>query len=213
MGIELSDCAPIAYRKVKQYPNAHIIQADLMKLPLKKDCFDFILSEGVLHHTPYTRAAFINVCSHLAPQGEIAIYIYRIKPLIRELADTYVRKETVQLSQQKCWEYCKHLTNLGEKLQSIQETFTIDEDIQILGIEKGTYTVQDFIYRYFLKCFWNDKLSFDENNLVNFDWYHPHYAFRHTPEELRQWTEQVGLKETWFKTTESGMFFRAIKQP
>jgi len=212
VGIELSDCARLAYEKVRPFPNGHIIQADLMKLPLKKGCFDFILSEGVLHHTPDTKAAFVNVCSHLAPQGELAVYIYCIKPLMRELADIHVREETVGLTEQECWEYCRHLTSLGKKLQDIRQTITIDADIPILGIEKGTYTVQGFIYRYFLKCFWNNSFSFDENNLVNFDWYHPYYAFRHTPEELKAWASALGIQEMWFKHTESGMFFRGVKR-
>ncbi|HOO46682.1 MAG TPA: methyltransferase domain-containing protein [Deltaproteobacteria bacterium] len=212
IGLELSDCARIAYQKVKDFPNAHIIQADIMNLPLAGETFDLILSEGVLHHTPDTRAALFNLCDCLVKGGEIAIYIYIIKPLLRELADEYIRSETTQLTQDRCWEVCRHFTRLGQTLQGIDTTFTVDKDIPIIGIEKGTYTIQEFIYRYFMKCFWNKTFTFDENNLVNFDWYHPRYAFRHTPEQLTSWAGSLGLTQKWFRTTQSGMFFRAIKE-
>lgn len=212
IGLELSDCARIAYQKVRKYSNAHIIQADIMNIPFIKESFDLILSEGVLHHTPDTRAALCNLCDRLIKGGEIAIYIYIVKPLLRELADEYIRKETTQLTQDECWEICRHFTRLGQKLQSIDTTFTVDEDIPVIGIEKGTYTIQEFIYRYFMKCFWNKTFTFDENNLVNFDWYHPRYAFRHTPEQLASWAGSLGLSQKWYKATQSGMFFRAIKK-
>lgn len=212
IGAELSDCAALAYEKVKAFPNAHIVQADLMNLPFRKASFDLILSEGVLHHTPDTRAAFKNVCDHLAPGGELAIYIYRIKPLLRELADEHIRQATTAMNEEQCWNFCRHLTSLGQTLKKLEGRITIEEDIPLLDIEKGAYGIQEFIYRYFLKCFWNDGFSFDENNLVNFDWYHPHYAFRHTPEELHEWVANQRLRQTWFKLAESGMFFRGIKQ-
>jgi hypothetical protein len=37
-------------------------------------------------------------------------------------------------------------------------------------------------------------MTFDENNLVNFDWYHPAYTHRHSVEEIQTWTRELGMK-------------------
>jgi hypothetical protein len=62
-----------------------------------------------------------------------------------------------------------------------------------------------------MKAFWNDGLSFADNNLVNVDWYHPQYAHRHTPEEVKSWCEKLGLKIIWFNIEESGISVIAKK--
>ena len=97
-GVDLSDAVEGAYQNTKKYPNAHILQADLMNLPFKRESFDFIFSEGVLHHTPNTQKAFEVLVNYLAPKGEIAIYIYEKKGPIREFCDDYIRQSTTKLS-------------------------------------------------------------------------------------------------------------------
>jgi len=29
---------------------------------------------------------------------------------------------------------------------------------------------------------------------VNFDWYHPHFAYRHTLDEVKGWFDELGLE-------------------
>ncbi|MBI3272619.1 MAG: hypothetical protein HYZ53_26755 [Planctomycetes bacterium] len=41
--------------------------------------------------------------------------------------------------------------------------------------------------------------------MINFDWYHPRYAFRHTPEEVRGWFEAHGFRVERFDVIESGI--------
>jgi len=59
--------------------------------------------------------------------------------------------------------------------------------------------------------FWDERLSFEENCHVNFDWYHPRYAHRHTEEEIRSWCEELGLVIHHFDVEESGFTVRAIR--
>jgi hypothetical protein len=59
--------------------------------------------------------------------------------------------------------------------------------------------------------FWNESLSFEENNHVNFDWYHPRYAHRQTEEDVRRWCAEANLSITHFDVEESGFTVRAIK--
>ena len=210
-GVDLSDAVEGAYQNTKKYQNAHILQADLMNLPFNRGSFDFIFSEGVLHHTPNTQTAFEVLVNYLAPKGEISIYIYGKKGPIREFCDDYIRQSTTKLSAEECWEFSKRITTLGRALSDLQIEFEIPEDIPALSMRAGKYNLQRFFYYHIFKCFWNDRFTFDENNLINFDWYHPAYAHRHTPEEVRAWFQKSGLQVTHLDISESGITARGLK--
>ncbi|MBM4347466.1 MAG: methyltransferase domain-containing protein [Deltaproteobacteria bacterium] len=211
-GVDISEAVEAAYQNTKRYPNAHIIQADLMELPFRKPMFDFILSEGVLHHTPDTRKAFETLQSFLISGGEIAVYIYKKKGPIREFCDDHLRQFTTQFSEQECWEFSKRMSAFGKTLSDLHIEFEVAEDIPPLSIKAGKYNLQRFFYYHIFKCFWNDRFTFDENNLINFDWYHPAHAWRHTPEELRTWCTQNDLDILWWLEEESGMTFRCRRK-
>ena len=211
-GVDLSEAVDAAYLNTRKYSNIHILQADLMRLPFKRKAFDFIFGEGVLHHTPDTKKAFQTLLNFLSPEGEIAIYIYKKKGPIREFCDDYIRHFTTGLSYRDCWEFSKKMTKFGKGLSDLNIEFEIPEDIPILEIKAGKYNLQRFFYYHIFKCFWNDGFSFDENNLINFDWYHPAYAWRHTSDELKGWCVENDLDILWWFEEESGITFRCQKK-
>ncbi|MEJ7711029.1 MAG: class I SAM-dependent methyltransferase [Pyrinomonadaceae bacterium] len=49
VGVDLSDAVETAFAATRNLENAHIIQADIYRLPLKR-AFDYAFSVGVLHH-------------------------------------------------------------------------------------------------------------------------------------------------------------------
>ena len=210
-GVDLSEAVDAAYLNTRSYPNVHIIQADIMRLPFRKNRFDFIFSEGVLHHTPNTKAAFEALLGHLAPKGEIALYVYVKKGPIREFCDGYLRQFTTKISSQDCWRFSRQMTQFGKALSDLHIEFEIPEDIPALKIKAGRYNFQRFFYTHVFKCFWNDRFTFDENNLINFDWYHPANAHRHTPEEVAGWLHKKKLKLIHLDVSESGITARGIK--
>jgi arsenite methyltransferase len=210
-GVDLSDAVEAAYQNTKQYPNAHVIQGDLTNLPFRAGFFDFIFSEGVLHHTRDTHKAFEVLSEFLAPKGEIAIYIYKKKGPIREFCDDYLRQSTIRLSDKECWDFSKRMTAFGKALSDLQIEFEVPENIPELGIKAGKYDMQRFFYSHVFKCFWNDRFSFDENNLINFDWYHPAYAYHHTPEEVKRWFQKADLQLVHLDVSESGIAARGLK--
>lgn len=103
------------------------------------------------------------------------------------------------------------LTKLGQALAELYAEVEVPEDIPFLGIKAGRYDVQRLIYWHFAKLFWNEAFTLEENNHVNFDWYHPRYAHRQTEEEVRHWCEEAGLSIIHFDVQESGFTVRAIK--
>jgi SAM-dependent methyltransferase len=182
--IDLSLAVEVAYEKTKLYSNVCVTQADLFNLPFEEDYFDIIFSCGVLHHTPSFIEAFTKLCKHLKVGGLIGIYIYSVKPFLRELADKEIRKITTEMSYEECYQFSVQITELGKSLQKYEEPLLITKDIPILGIKKGEFFLQKFIYDHFLKCFFNEKLSYEFSVLTNTDWYHPKYASHHTKDEI-----------------------------
>ena len=205
IGIDLTSSVQHAFNNTKEMANVAVVQADLFALPFKKNSFDFIISDGVLHHTPDTKQAFLSIVPFLSKGGEIAIRVYRKTGPIREFCDDFIRSYTTKMSEAECWEFCEKMARLGEFLAKTGFQIKIPEDIEVLGFKKGRYDFQRFVYYNMFKCFYNEAFTFDENVLVNFDWYRPIDAHRHTEEEVRQWFIEAKLSEIQIFNPESGI--------
>lgn len=155
--------------------------------------FDFIYCQEVLHHTDDPKRSFLNLTSLLKPEGEIAIYVYKVKAPIREFVDDFVRERIQDLPYEEAIRACDQITALGKALSGLNVTFTAPA-VDVVGIEEGEYDIQRFIYHFFMKCFWNNALGFQDNTAINYDWYHPQVATRHTLEEVLEWFSVAGLK-------------------
>lgn len=213
--VDFSESVEVAYDKTKVIDNVFVAQADITNLPFKDNFFDIIYSNGVLHHTNNTENSFTSLCKKLKPGGLIGIYIYNKKPFLRELADKEIRSVTTKLSYEECHEFSRQITELGNAFDKISEPLHINKDIPILGIEKGKYNLQRFIYDHFLKCFFNQDLGYEHSVTVNIDWYHPKFACHHTAEEISQWFINNDIKDTNFIQPEgwekSGFFVSGRK--
>ncbi len=210
VGMDLSESvvrARLAF--AGERPNLHFVQGDILNPPFRPGSFDLVVADQVLHHTPDCRRAFHSMAGLVRPGGELATYIYRVKPLLRELADEEVRKITTRMSVDECMEFSEQVTELGRELSGLNATVTLRRGIPVLGLEPGEHDVQRLIYWVFFKCFWNEELGEGVSNLVNFDWYHPPYASRHTEEELLGWCRDAGLEVVHMDVIESGMSLRA----
>jgi arsenite methyltransferase len=203
-GADISDAVHLARKRLGTVPNTLFVKADMMRLPFGAAYFDTIFAEGTLHHTPSTRAAIVAVSRHLAPDGLLLFYVYRKKSAIREFTDDYIREQVAALPPARAMELIRPLTELGRALAELEETVQVP-DIPVLGIPAGTYDVQRLFYWHVAKVFWNDKNSFEANNYINFDWYHPTFAHRQTPEEVRQWCGEAGLTVERIRDEDAGM--------
>jgi SAM-dependent methyltransferase len=75
IGVDLSAAVESAFAATRNLPNAHIIQADIYKLPLKR-AFDYGFSVGVLHHLPDPRGGFVSLASKIKSGGHLSAWIY-----------------------------------------------------------------------------------------------------------------------------------------
>ncbi len=209
--IDASESVVFAHKKYGDIPNIHFLQADIRNLPFKKNFFDFICSDQVLHHTKDTESSFKYLTKFLKKKGLVSIYVYKKKGPIREFTDDYIRHHTVNMSERDCIEFSKEMTDLGKSLSLLKKNITVKRDIPILQIKAGTYDVQRFFYWNVLKCWWSDDVPYQQNIATNFDWYYPKFAYRHTPDEVKKWFRDVKIKISHFQEIESGISVSGIR--
>ena len=100
------------FRKKSSIENLFFLKISLFNLCFKKDFFDVIISNGVLHHTHNPRLAFMELTKHLKKEGYIVIGLYhkygriftKIKQsLIRIFGDSFkfLDKKTIDNSSSK----------------------------------------------------------------------------------------------------------------
>jgi SAM-dependent methyltransferase len=196
---DVSDAAYTTFGNTRDLPNCHVVRADLMELPFPDHYFDFIIADGVLHHTPNTRQAVEALYRKLQPGGQFFFYVYKQMGAARRFCDEHLRQNFMGLPPEECYAACEALTELGRELSKLKGKITLTKPIPVLGIPAGTHDVQRLIYYNFVKCYWNDAFDYETNNMVNFDWYHPHNAWQHTEDEVEGWLTELGAHEYSFQ--------------
>lgn len=193
IGADLSEGAYHAYEKSKSHGNLSVVRADLNKLPFESESFDLVVCEQVLPVVEDPFASVKYLWSLVKPGGHFAFYLYKKKSPIREFSDDFLREKVKSLSPEEGWTASERITRLGKVLSDLNVEFDLTTDVPELEIKAGRYNLQRFIYYHVLKCFWNDNMTFDENVLVNFDWFHPAYTFRHTADEVEDWCRDLDM--------------------
>lgn len=194
LGIDVSEAVDVAARRfAERGASCAFMQADISNLPLEESSVDLIFSEGVLHHTNSTRDALQSLAKLLKPGGKFLFYVYRRKGPVREFTDDYVRDKLQAMSPEEAWKAVEPLTQLGITLGQLNIELDIPKPIEILDIPAGKIDLQRLFYWHVAKLFYHPDLTFDEMNHINYDWYAPANARRHSIEEVREWCNQSGL--------------------
>lgn len=211
--LDISQAALTCYENTQSLANCTVVQADLMDAPFEDSTFDLIVADGVLHHTPDTRDAVSALYRKLLPDGEFFFYVYKRMGALRQFADRTIREQFTKLSSEDCYAACEAITELGRELSRLDAKITLKSPIPVLDIPAGTHDVQRFIYYNILKCFWNKSFDFETNNMVNFDWYHPQYAWQHSREEVEAWLRDLGATEIRFNDANPNGISVIVRKP
>lgn len=190
IGIDLGDGVESAFALTRDQPNAHIVQCDIFKLPLKK-AFDYAFSVGVLHHTPDPKKAFLSLASKVKKDGHISAWVYGaennewISKYINPVRESF----TSQISQPMLYQLSKLPT-----LSVFLTTKLIYRPINV--ISKGVAA----------RLFYNEYL----NHLGTFGWREQHNivfdhlvaptAFYISKDEFAEWWSEIGAEDveiTW----------------
>ena len=184
VGIDLSAAVESAFQATKHLPNAHVVQADIYKLPFKK-AFDYAFSVGVLHHTPDPQKAFVSLAGKVKKGGAISAWIYGAEN--NEWITSYVNpvreKFTSKINQPTLYQLSK-LPTLGVYLAS---------KLIYKPLNKTSKPLAD-------KLFYNEYL----NHLGTFGWREQHNivfdhlvaptAFYISKPDFEDWWKTIGAK-------------------
>lgn len=214
VGTDISTAVEIAAQELGALiPESLFVQADMTNLPFFSNCFDCIVAEGTLHHTPSTKKALTALATHLRAGGIFMFYVYNKKGAIREFTDDYIRGVISKMSPEEGWKAVEPLTKLGIALGELKTEIDVPEDIPYLGITAGKVDIQRLFYYSVAKAFYGPEMTFGDMNHINFDWFAPTYAHRQTPEEVRAWCAEIGLNIEYMHVEQAGITVIARKSP
>jgi len=213
LGVDISTAVDVAAsRFAERGLSGGFVQASVTRLPFAQKSVDLVFSEGVLHHTDSTEGAFSSLAGLLKPGGRFLFYVYRKKGPLREFSDDYIRDRLQALSPEEAWKAVMPLTKLGKMLGELQIEIDIPEAIDLLEIPAGRIDLQRFFYWHVFKAFYRSDMTIDEMNHINFDWYAPRNAHRHTIEEVRGWCAKGGMTIERERVEEAGITIIARKR-
>jgi SAM-dependent methyltransferase len=76
LAVDLSDAVEAAADNARAWPNVHVVQADIYRLPFRRASVDFAFSIGVLHHLPDPERGFACLAEHVKPGGALFAWVY-----------------------------------------------------------------------------------------------------------------------------------------
>lgn len=213
LGVDISDSIEVAKEKfAEENIPADFLKRSLTDIPVADNSIDIIYSEGVLHHTDSTEKSLKYLAKKIKSGGRFLFYVYAKKAVIREFTDDLIRNSISSLSDEEAWEALKPLTKLGRELGNLKVQINVEDDIPYLGIKKGKYDLQRFVYWNICKMYYRPEFTIEEMNHINFDWYRPLNCHRHTPEEIKRWCEESNLVIERFIVEEAGITVVAYKK-
>jgi 2-polyprenyl-3-methyl-5-hydroxy-6-metoxy-1,4-benzoquinol methylase/uncharacterized protein YbaR (Trm112 family) len=184
VGIDLSPSVIRGWKSRAVYAkskaaNVHIIQGNLLQPPFRKEIFDGIMSQGVLHHTPDTKLAFDLLAQLVRKRGTMGVWLYKttegyLLPLIpfSRSNSTTLRSSTLRKITPKM------PPSLLYSLLYIYAT-----------IFQGFYSLNALVRRRV------HNQSIKERVTSLFDTLAPPYVWSHTPQEVSEWFKAKGYVE------------------
>ncbi len=173
VGIDMSFSVDSAFKNLGFKENTHVIQADILSLPLKENCFDYIFSIGVLHHTTNTREAFRQLPKLLKRGGEIAIWVYSDEGFLKKIYNrisSFYRLFTTRIPNR----FLYRLSYISIPLYYPKKVRILRTGLNLI-LPTSVHP--------------NPKWRV----LDTFDWYSPKYQWKHSYKEVVGWFEEEGL--------------------
>jgi SAM-dependent methyltransferase len=171
VGVDLSYAVEAAQENFGRSPQVLICQADIAHLPFAEGTFDYIVSIGVLHHTPDTRRFFSCLPRLLRPGGEIAVWVYP------DEGDYVTRAAwipfTSRIPHRMFYRFCKVLVNWAARHRDSQGAYFL----------RRVFPISD------------QGLGLANDILDTFDGYSPRYHGIHSPAEVEGWFREQGLRD------------------
>ncbi len=163
------------YSGIGAEPNVRVAQADIFALPFRPESFDFVMSWGVLHHTPSTRAAFDKLVPIVKPGGTLYVMVYESYPQRMVVGTGILRFLLRRMSEERRYRFCRHLVLDTRKHPRLVNT--LSKYFMLAAYDPLTSPLDPESYQFGL-----------------FDAYSPRWNFTHTRDEVAGWFREIGFE-------------------
>jgi 2-polyprenyl-3-methyl-5-hydroxy-6-metoxy-1,4-benzoquinol methylase len=181
------------------HPKLHLIQADIYRIPLRPEMFDYVLCLGVLQHTPGPREAFLRLVEFLKPGGSIAIDSYKLSWKTPFKPSFWLRPITNKLPPEVLWKAVRRWFSRLLPLRRFVRKH----------VPGGTYLCHfvpavDVTEMHQLR----EELAFEWGILDTYDMLSPKYDKPQTRREIMRWFASAGLTEVTVQYGPNGIIAR-----
>lgn len=181
-GIDIHSAINLVQKKYKNIHNLKILRADIFHLPFKKNTFDLVWCNGVIHHTCDPYLAFQKLAEVVKPGGKMYIWVYekRFSPY-KFTKDIFRFTHLDRVPYPILFRICQFFSVLS---------IAIHNSYKIVSIPLFPYLRKS---KYFLNT--RRNRTYEEFLMTWFDALSPQYDFRFTKEEVTKWFLDNGFKD------------------
>lgn len=170
----------------------HVVQGDLLRPPFRKGVFDIVYSQGVLHHTADTHAAFRRVAALVKPEGVLSVWLYGKAGRFEDFATNPIREDRSWLRERRrlAWVVVAVRHGLSDLARAVTTrlpmrwTYALCYPLAALGAVPGLKYLTFSVHP-----------DFKVRLIENFDWVSPPFQYHHTKEELAGWFKAEGFSD------------------
>jgi SAM-dependent methyltransferase len=159
------------YAAIGERDEVVIAQADIFELPFEAESFDFVMSWGVLHHTPSTRAAFDRLVPLVRAGGMLYVMVYDVDQGRGVRLTNAVRWVLRRFPPQRRYDLCRHLIVRNERLFGF-----LNKHMIVVYFDPETSPLKESTLQFGL-----------------YDAYSPRYNFLHSRDEVAGWFGDSGF--------------------
>lgn len=76
IAVDLGFAVDVAFKNTRHLENVHVVQADLLQLPVAEGRVDLAFSVGVLHHIESPVEAFVELSKRVRSGGKVVAWVY-----------------------------------------------------------------------------------------------------------------------------------------
>ena len=186
VAVDLSEAVEVAFAATRGLANAHVIQADIFHLPLRR-AFDYAFSVGVLHHLPEPREGFKSLVSKVKSGGHMSAWIYGAENngWIVSFVNP-VRRRTSSMNRRALF----HLSKLPAAAMYLSTKLIY---APLNRSEPGKKLARHLFYNDYLN--YVSRFNWREQHSIVFDHLVAPTAFYISREEFEDWWREVGAQE------------------
>jgi len=192
IALDYSEAADVCWANLRRFGSRiHVIQANLLKLPVKRDALGGAYSMGVLQHTPDPERAFAQLASVVRPGGTVVADSYG-RSKLRYLNSIYWYRPLLKhIPPRILFPLVERAVRLLHPIKHRLMTASVGNPL----LAVGTSMVIPINSHWYQFPFLSEKIAVEWAILNTFDAYSPRYDQPQSPDSMRRWAEHLGLRD------------------